>query len=199
MSGCACSGVTFEKMGGGIHVLRTAMGLSLGIGEVFDFFGDAANLERITPPELRFRITTPQPIDMAEGTRIDYRLRLFGVPFTWKTRISLWDPPRCFVDEQLQGPYGLWVHFHRFSEEEGRTTICDEVRYRLPVQPLGEVAHPLVRAQLDRIFCFRREAIEAILVGKESIDVSSRHQAGIPQGGEHRRRSRGLCFKIGDR
>ncbi len=187
MSVCAWSGVTFEKLDSGIHMLRTAMALPLGIGKAFAFFGDAANLERITPPELQFRITTPQPIDMAEGTRIDYRLRLFGVPFTWKTRISLWDPPRCFVDEQLQGPYGLWVHSHWFSEEAGRTIIRDEVRYRLPFQPVGEVTHPLVRAQLDRIFCFRREAIAAILVGKESIAVSPRHQSGIPPGGTHRR------------
>ena len=148
-----------------IHLLRSSMELLLPREEVFAFFADAANLQRITPPELGFEILTSQPFRLAEGALIDYRLRLFGLPFSWQTRIARWDPPHQFVDEQVRGPYGLWIHTHQFHEMGRKTIISDEVQYRLPLWPLGEIAHPLVRAQLNHIFSYRQEAISACFGG----------------------------------
>jgi ligand-binding SRPBCC domain-containing protein len=147
-----------------IHKLRFFMKLPAPIEQVFGFFSDAFNLERITPPELCFRIASAPPIRIAQGAILDFRLRLFSVPFGWQTKISVWEPPYCFVDEQLHGPYRLWVHTHRFGDEDGFTTITDEVDYALPLWPVGELSHPLVYGQLQRIFRFRQEATRRLLV-----------------------------------
>ena len=163
--------IAFQRTDRMSHVLETAMSLPLDIQTVFAFFCEASNLECITPPELHFHIETPQPIVMGLDARIDYRLRLFGVPFAWRTNISLWEPPLRFVDEQIEGPYSQWVHSHRFFEKAGTTTIFDEVHYRLPLWPAGELAGPLVRSQLRWIFRFRRAAIEAKLLANKSLST----------------------------
>jgi ligand-binding SRPBCC domain-containing protein len=150
-----------------IHVLWTTQRLPRSRDQVFPFFAEAANLERITPPELRFHIITPSPIVMQLGTVIEYKLRLFGVSFTWLTRICHWDPPREFVDEQVRGPYRMWIHTHRFWPEDGATLMEDEVHYRLPFFPVGETAYPFVRWQLKRIFAFRRQAIARLLLADQ--------------------------------
>ena len=144
-------------------ILRQAMTVARPIEEVFEFFADAANLERITPPELKFRILTPLPIEMKPGTLIDYRLRLFGMPVAWRTLISDWSPPAGFVDEQLRGPYREWIHTHTFEETPSGTLIQDEVRYRLPFGIFGLPAHPVVRLQLNRIFAHRQRVTREIL------------------------------------
>lgn len=155
--------IDFTALGGGRHELRTETVLPRPLDDVFPVFAAAENLERITPPELAFRILTPTPIAIREGTRIDYRLRLFGVPFRWRTVISDWSPPHAFTDEQESGPYHTWIHSHEFAAVDGGTRMTDRVVYRLPLGPLGTPALPVVRAQLRRIFTYRARAIGRLL------------------------------------
>jgi ligand-binding SRPBCC domain-containing protein len=143
-----------------VHVLEREQVVPVPPAAAWELFADAGNVEAITPPFLRFRVLTPGPIAMGEGTLIEYRLRLHGVPVRWLTRIEVWEPPRRFVDRQVRGPYALWHHTHALTPHPAGTLIRDRVRYRLPLGVLGAVAHLLlVRRDLRRIFDYRRQAV----------------------------------------
>jgi ligand-binding SRPBCC domain-containing protein len=147
----------------GVHELTTWQWLPRPRNEVFAFFSDARNLQRITPPFLGFRVLTPEPITMRVGTLIDYRLTLRGVPLRWRTEITAWDPPVRFEDIQLRGPYAEWIHTHTFEEQDQGTLVRDAVRYRLPGPDVvtGLVNRLLVAPDTRRIFEFRHRALEA--------------------------------------
>ena len=138
--------------------------------DVFAFFAEAQNLEAITPPWLRFEVLTPGPIRMGLGTLIDYRLRLHGFPFRWRTEITAWDPPFRFVDEQRRGPYRRWIHEHRFTAIDGGTLCQDRVEYQ--VTGGRWIERLFVRRDIERIFAFRRAALATCL---------SRPSAALPR------------------
>lgn len=149
------------------HLLVREQVVAIDIERAFAFYADALNLEAITPPWLRFHVRTPEPIAMRPGARIEYRLRLHGVPVRWETEITAWEPGRRFVDTQVRGPYRVWVHEHTFEPRGGATLIRDRVRYRLPLGPLGALAHlAFVRRDLERIFDFRNQEIGRRLAGE---------------------------------
>ncbi|MFK7818867.1 MAG: SRPBCC family protein [Planctomycetaceae bacterium] len=154
--------VQFGHTEDGTPVLRTRQVVPAELPDVFNFFGDASQLQRLTPPWLHFRITTPMPIEIGEGTLIDYRLRLRFIPIKWRTLISEWVPNQRFVDEQLKGPYRLWHHTHEFQPVEDGTLVTDTVRYRVPGGSLVEKL--FVRNDLRRIFEYRYAALERIFV-----------------------------------
>lgn len=121
--------------------------------EVFPFFAAAENLEVLTPPFLNFHILTPKPIVMAVGTRIQYQLKLHGIPVHWESEITGWNPPYFFSDDQVRGPYRRWHHEHTFEEKDGGTLVRDKVEYAVPGGALTN--RFFVAPDLRRIFAYR--------------------------------------------
>jgi ligand-binding SRPBCC domain-containing protein len=148
-------------MSSDIYNLKTWIWLPHPRERVFAFFADAHNLERITPPFLRFRVLNTSAIVMGPGALIDYQLRLHGVPLKWQTEITTWQPPEQFCDVQLRGPYSEWIHTHTFDEHDGGTMVRDEVRYRLPGPYFATriVNALMVAPDTRKIFEFRHEAL----------------------------------------
>jgi ligand-binding SRPBCC domain-containing protein len=128
--------------------------------KVFAFFSDAHNLDLITPPWLHFRTITPYSGEMQPGMLMDHRLRLHGFPLRWRSKITDWDPPARFVDEQVRGPYRLWIHEHRFEERNKGTLVRDHVRYAVLFDFL--IQRLFIRPDIERIFGYREKKLRAI-------------------------------------
>lgn len=146
-----------------MHRLTRTTLLPGSLDEVFAFFREPRNLERITPPWLAFRITSTSDETVREGTRIRYQLRLHGIRLRWESRITEYADNSHFADEQVTGPYSVWYHRHSFRAAAGGVEMTDTVDYRLPFGPLGRIVHWLVvRHQLRAIFDYRTTAIQAV-------------------------------------
>ena len=144
---------------GDVLTLHCETTVSASLEETFTFFADAANLERLTPAWLNFAIRTPMPLTMGEGVEIEYRIRLYGLPIPWVSRIDVWQPGVRFVDRQLVGPYRWWHHDHRFMSVDGGTRVIDHVEYVPRVRWLSAA---FVGRDLERIFAYRQRTLAAL-------------------------------------
>lgn len=135
------------------------------VEEVFSFFSQAENLEALTPPWLNFHVHQMSTSVMNQGTKIDYRLKIHGVPVKWQSLISDWIPNQLFVDQQIKGPYAEWHHTHSFKAFRGGTLMKDDIRYRLPFGFLGKMLGSVfVRRDIEKIFMYRRQKVRGIFL-----------------------------------
>jgi ligand-binding SRPBCC domain-containing protein len=141
------------------EVLHRESVVAAPLDETFAFFADARNLERLTPAWLNFSIRTSRSIEMREGAEIEYRIRLYGVPIPWISRIDAWVPNARFVDRQLVGPYRWWHHDHLFTAAAHGTRVVDHIEY---VPRAAAVSRGLVGRDLRRIFDYRAAALQRI-------------------------------------
>ncbi len=179
--------LTITKHPDGGYLLRSECIIARPIDEVFEFFSNAANLERLTPPWLNFEILSPQPIAMHPGRLIDYRLRIRGLPVRWQSEITAWNPPHDFADESRRGPYKYWRHNHRFEAVDGGTRVVDEAHYDVPGGALlGPLIHRLVVGRdVRKIFTYRQEQLGAIfpkLRSSGSLPLAGRAGEGVEAG-----------------
>ena len=141
-------------------LFKTQQTLKQPLTEVFNFFSDAHNLAKITPPWLHFEVLTPAPIEMVVGMRIDYRLKLRGIPIRWQSEITEWNPPYAFVDEQRRGPYRLWRHTHTFDEVKEGVVVGDTVKYAVWGNEI--IGRLFVSSDIEKIFAYRADRLDEI-------------------------------------
>lgn len=141
---------------------------------VWEFFSRPENLDRITPPDMKFEILSDiSGVPMYQGMLIRYRVSPF--PFfttNWLTEITAVAEGEYFIDEQRDGPYRLWHHEHRFAEKDDGIIMTDRLHYSLPFGPLGRVANSLiVGKRIDDIFTHRKKVISQHFPTATEVDI----------------------------
>ena len=131
---------------------------------VWDFFSAPANLSKITPPQMNFRIIEMQGDKMFAGQIIRYKVTV--LPFIrvgWTTEITEVENGVTFVDEQRKGPYRQWRHRHTFRQIDEGVEMTDVVEYAIPFGFFGRLANFLfVDREVKRIFAYRFQVVEKL-------------------------------------
>lgn len=142
----------------GIYTLKAKQKLPLSRDEAWNFLSDPANLQKITPKHMGFRITSNNGTDlMYPGQIITYKVSPFnGIEMNWVTEITHVKDGEYFVDEQRFGPYKMWHHEHFIREIDNGVEMTDLVSYKIPFGILGKIMHQLViKRKLYQIFHHR--------------------------------------------
>ncbi len=156
-----------------VYSLKTVQVLPISLEEAWDYFSSPANLQKITPEEMGFKIISKHHgAKMYPGQVIEYEVSpVLGIPIYWMTEITHVQDQQYFVDEQRFGPYSLWHHQHHFKEVAEGVEMTDIVHYKLPFWFLGDIANSLfVKKQLNDIFDYRFKKVGE-LFGKPSVAV----------------------------
>jgi ligand-binding SRPBCC domain-containing protein len=104
---------------------------------------------------------------LSGGDTVTWQARHFGLRWRMTSRISAYDPPRYFVDEQVTGPFRRWWHAHHFEPDgHGGTRMRDVVHFAAPLGPLGTIAELVVlNRYMTRLIHVRNHYVKAIAEG----------------------------------
>jgi ligand-binding SRPBCC domain-containing protein len=145
------------------YLFKFEQNLPIPLAETWDFFTSPLNLAKLTPPQMRFKVTSPYDANtkVYEGMIITYKITpLLGIKMNWMTEITHVKDQEYFVDEQRFGPYALWHHEHHFKEIKGGVQMTDILNYAIPYGIIGRLSHKLlVGKEIKKIFDYRAKAI----------------------------------------
>ena len=148
-----------------VHSIKTVQKIPISIEEAWNFFSSPANLQTITPGNMRFKVISKnQGEKMYSGQVIEYKVSpLLHVPLYWMTEITHAEELKYFIDVQRKGPYSLWHHQHHFKKMEGGVEMTDIVHYKNPLGFIGEIANSVfIKRQLKKIFEYRFLKVEEL-------------------------------------
>jgi ligand-binding SRPBCC domain-containing protein len=144
------------------HRYSITQTLPIAPAKAFHYFANGKNLSRLTPPWLGFKILAQSTPRLQKGTQLNYLMLFRGLPMNWRSKIEDWKPPHLFSYTLLSGPYSFFKHEHFFkpAAQKGKTRMMDRLTFELPWALRHPFVEHLVKADIRRIFEYRRDTIE---------------------------------------
>ena len=92
-----------------------------------------------------------------------FRARHLGLWWTLTSRITEFDRPTRFVDEQVRGPFVRMRHEHLFvARPDGSTLMIDRMSFQAPLGVLGRLVDVVLAAYLRRLLQERAAYVKAL-------------------------------------
>lgn len=132
----------------------------LPVDVVWKAHEDVKLLERISPP---FPVVRLKESNIVCGldTQFTVRVEMVNWGIDWQVKITHWDPPICFIDQQISGPFKFWEHTHHFMPITADSTrMVDSVKFEFNPLLDGTV----LRLALEAMFKTRMKNLKQALL-----------------------------------
>ena len=139
--------------------------INADLDAVWDFMSSPKNLEKITPTNMMFKITSRKlPEKIHPGMIISYKVSpILNIPLNWVTEITHVKDKNMFVDEQRLGPYKMWHHQHIFNKEKDGVLMKDIITYIPPLGFIGNISNKIfIKKKVNNIFDYRSKILNEI-------------------------------------
>lgn len=135
--------------------------INVPVEDLFAWHARNGAIHRLTPPWAPLTLISRKGHGIDKGVQVKFRMKVMGIPMIWEAEHIDFQENVLFQDQQTKGPFAKWEHSHLFHRETPRrSTMEDQVRFRLPLGFLGLPFYNHARKELGRIFDYRHRVLK---------------------------------------
>lgn len=131
---------------------------------VFAFHERPDAFALLTPWWSGARVIRP-PRSLRPGERALLVLGRGPLAREWEAIHEVYDPPTCFIESQVHGPFRSWRHRHLVLAEGAGAKLRDELEYEAPGGIFAPLLDALLQPFLRRLFAYRHAVTQRHVLG----------------------------------
>lgn len=142
-----------------IYIKRTR--INVPVEDLFAWHERNGAIMRLTPPWAPMEMISRTGQGVEKGVQVFFRIKVFKIPIIWHAEHIEYKKNNMFKDHQIKGPFGKWVHTHRFIKDGENSSIMeDSIEYKLPFGFLSRPFYGYAKKELDRMFAYRHRVLK---------------------------------------